>query len=94
MPIRTINRIDLVYGSVDGPGVAWKTISYSSYSSDRFATSPIKRASKIVWREEDFEHSRLISDCDLALHDLKSWKGLSGMSVQLVSLATVDMRLG
>ena len=43
----------------------------------------MERASKIVWREDDFEHSRLISDCDLALHDLKSWKGLPGMSVQI-----------
>lgn len=77
------HRIQVVYGSVDDPGVEWKTISYPSYSSDCFAPTPVERESRRVWREDNFEQSRLISDCDLALHDLKSWKGLPGMSVQI-----------
>lgn len=73
----------MVYGSVDDPGVEWKTVSYPSYSSDRFAPTTLERASRTVWREDDFEQSLLISDCDLALHDLKSREGLPGMSVQI-----------
>lgn len=77
------NRINLVYGSVNDPGVEWKIVYYPSYSSNRFAPSPAERASRTVWREDEFEQSRLISNCDLALHDLESWKGLPGMSVQI-----------
>lgn len=73
----------MVYGSVDDPGVEWKTVSYLSYSSRQFAPTPLERASRTVWRKDNFEQSRLISDCDLALHDLKSWKNLPGMSVQV-----------
>ncbi|RAO73194.1 uncharacterized protein BHQ10_009206 [Talaromyces amestolkiae] len=77
------NRIKLVYGSVNDPGVEWKIVYYPSYSSNRFAPTPSERASMTVWREDEFEQSRLISNCDLALHDLESWKGLPGMSVQI-----------
>ncbi|EED12143.1 transferase family protein [Talaromyces stipitatus ATCC 10500] len=78
------NRIQLVYGSVDDPGVDWRTTSYSSESTAQFAPTPSERVSKKIWRgDNNSEYSRLVSDCPLALSDLKSYEGLPGMSVQV-----------
>jgi hypothetical protein len=57
--------------------------SFLPYSPGQFAATPLERPSRTVWRKDNSEQLRLITNCDLALYDLESWKNLLGISVQI-----------
>jgi Transferase family len=77
------HRLNLVYGSAQDPGVEWKTVYHPSRSSKDFAPLPSERASMTTWRGDEFVQSELLSNTALALHDMKSYKGLPAMTVQI-----------
>ncbi|KAF3388108.1 hypothetical protein DPV78_012303 [Talaromyces pinophilus] len=80
---KRFTRIKLLYGSADDSEVQWKIVSYLSYSPGQFAATHLERPSRTVWRKDNSEQLRLITNCDLALYDLESWKNLLGISVQI-----------
>ncbi|OKL58267.1 hypothetical protein UA08_06847 [Talaromyces atroroseus] len=78
------HRINIVYGSPQDPGVEWKTAYHPSHSSKDFAPLASERASRTTWRGDGFVQSELLSNTALAaLHDMKSYKGLPAMTVQI-----------
>ncbi|KAH8660707.1 transferase family-domain-containing protein [Tricladium varicosporioides] len=77
------NRALLVYGSPDDPGVEWIVANHSQ-TIESLVPQPKERVSNNgIWMATDFPQKIFLSETPLALHNLKEYIGLPGMTAQI-----------
>lgn len=72
------------YGTNDDPGVECGVVHHGNIAASVLAPSSEERAStRFIWDGNEFPQNSLISPTLLALHDLHSYHGLPGVSIQI-----------
>ncbi|TQB76018.1 hypothetical protein MPDQ_001220 [Monascus purpureus] len=88
------NRPIIRYGTDTDPGVEWAVV-YHDFPVESLAPCPEERASgSAFWIGDDFPQNALISQTPLAWHNLRYYKGLPGMLVQINFFSTGGYAIG
>lgn len=86
----------VTYGTPMDPGIEWTVVKHATLTVNDLAPLPEERASSNsgIWIGDDFPQTALLSSTPLALHDLHSYKGLPGMTVQINLFPTGGYAIG
>ncbi|KAK7755426.1 hypothetical protein SLS62_002653 [Diatrype stigma] len=78
------NRPEIVWGTAEDPGAEWNTVNHPLLRIDAVVPGPTAWTSGTgVWMATDFPTDAMVSATPLALHDLRTYKGLPALTVQV-----------
>ncbi|KAI9924489.1 hypothetical protein ASPWEDRAFT_268474 [Aspergillus wentii DTO 134E9] len=76
------HRPMVAYNTESDPGVEWNIVKHAR-PLESLAPTATQRASTGIWVGDAFAQNILLSQTQLALHNLHDWKGLPSMTVQI-----------